>query len=82
MLAEKPPPADLDADSPPLRAALARLCANLASQLQAVAADLDGARATPWQCVELAARLDRVREQVDYTRKSVARFGPIVGDDV
>lgn len=67
---------DTDRDSPELRESLRELATVLAGQLTVIGNDLAASRATPWQSIAVAGKLDNVRREVDYLRKQVAGLRP------
>jgi hypothetical protein len=66
-------------DSAETRAAAADLAYLLAGQLLAVGNDITAGHCPAWQMFGIAGRLDRLRVDVEFLRKEVAKLSPPTG---
>lgn len=72
----------IDTASPEMCQAIGRCCLVVAGILDQCADDMAGfARATPWQCLRVMARLGRIADDVEFLKKEIDKLVPAQGDD-
>ncbi len=68
---------DIDADSPPLKSALSRLCNIIAGQLEKAGEAIESGQCGAWQACGFMHRLDKLRVETEFLVKEAKRLKPV-----